>query len=122
MMLFNIIDTYWVSKLGSDPLTAISFTFPAAYSTITLAIGLGVGASAILAKAIGEGDPSRVKRLIIEALLLGTLIALVLAAVGLATHDSLFLKMGAEPHLVPLIYEYMQFWYAGLVVLMLPER
>ncbi len=120
MMLFNIIDTYWVSKLGNLELAAISFTFPAAYSTICLAIGIGVGASAILAKVIGEGEVDRVRRLLSQTLILGCLLAVAVGVLGIATHDALFLWMGAQPDMLPLIQDYMLLWYGGLPILMMP--
>ncbi len=120
MMLFNIIDTYWVSKLGNEALAAISFTFPVAYSSITLAMGIGVGAGAVIAKAIGEGDQERVKRLMNESLYLGSLVAVVVGALGILTHDWLFTLMGATDVMLPKIREYMFYWYAGMLALMLP--
>tara|TARA_R110001583_G_scaffold164205_4_gene316705 strand:- start:736 stop:1839 length:1104 start_codon:yes stop_codon:yes gene_type:complete len=38
---------------------------------------------------------------------------------GLVFNDDLFLLLGADEDLLPLIWEYMQFWWPGVVVMML---
>ena len=40
MMSFGLIDTFFVSLLGTEPLAAISFTFPVTFTLISLNIGL----------------------------------------------------------------------------------
>ncbi|MDE0480357.1 MAG: MATE family efflux transporter, partial [Gammaproteobacteria bacterium] len=61
MFTFNIVDTLFISFLGTDPLTAISFTFPVGFTILSLAIGLGIGASAVVAKYLGRGEIERAK-------------------------------------------------------------
>ncbi len=53
MFTFSLVDTFFVSLLGTAELTAISFTFPVTFTIMSLAIGLGIGASAVVAKYIG---------------------------------------------------------------------
>ncbi|WP_293030549.1 MATE family efflux transporter, partial [Moorena sp. SIO3I8] len=48
--LFNLIDTYFVGQLGTKPLAAMSFTFPVVMTLGSLAMGLGVGASSVIAR------------------------------------------------------------------------
>ena len=60
IMTFNVADTYFVGQLGTRELAAMSFTFPVIFALISIAIGLGAGASSVLARAIGEGDHERV--------------------------------------------------------------
>ena len=55
MILVNLIDTYWVSKLGTEALAAMSFTFPIQSFVIIVSIGLLVGTSVVVAQAVGAG-------------------------------------------------------------------
>ena len=41
LFTFSLIDTWFISFLGTDSLTAISFTFPVTFTVTSLAIGLG---------------------------------------------------------------------------------
>ena len=45
LILLNLVDTYFVGQLGTDELAAMSFTFPVITLVISVAMGLGVGAT-----------------------------------------------------------------------------
>ena len=61
LMSFNLVDTFFISMLGTHELAAVSFTFPVTFTVISLAIGLSIGTSAVIAKAHGSGDSSGAK-------------------------------------------------------------
>ncbi|HDS09835.1 MAG TPA: MATE family efflux transporter, partial [Firmicutes bacterium] len=63
MVAFNITDMYFVSRLGTLSLAAISFTFPVILVINSIGIGLGIGTSALISIIIGEGDHHKVQRL-----------------------------------------------------------
>ncbi|HJN96262.1 MAG TPA: MATE family efflux transporter, partial [Gammaproteobacteria bacterium] len=46
LFTFQLVDTWFISFLGTESLTAISFTFPVTFTIMSLAIGMGIGASA----------------------------------------------------------------------------
>ncbi|NEP61835.1 MAG: MATE family efflux transporter [Symploca sp. SIO2G7] len=116
----SIIDTYFVAHLGTKPLAAMSFTFPVVSALGSLALGLGVGASSVIARAIGEGDHNKVQRLTTDSLTLSLLIVGIFIIIGLATIKPLFTALGAEPDMLPLIQDYMQIWYLGMIFLVVP--
>ncbi|MEL7053459.1 MAG: MATE family efflux transporter, partial [Cyanobacteria bacterium J06588_5] len=115
LVAFNLADTYFVGQLGTTQLAAMSFTFPVVMTLGSLALGLGVGASSIIARAIGQGDRSRVQRFTTNSLTLGLSMVALLSAIGLLTIDPLFRLLGAGPETLPFIREYMQIWYFGMV-------
>ena len=53
MILVNLIDTYWVSRLGTEALAAMTFTFPVEAVVINVALGLMIGTSVAVARAMG---------------------------------------------------------------------
>ena len=67
---FNITDTYFVSRLGTRPLAAMSFTLPVTHVIGSLALGIGTGAAAVISNLIGEGRRREVRQLTTDALLL----------------------------------------------------
>lgn len=119
-MSFNVVDTYFVAQLGDGPLAAMSFTFPVVMVINALAIGLGAGTSSAVARAYGAGDMPRVRRLVTDATLLATLLAVIVSAIGLLSIDPLFRLLGAEERLLPMITEYMVTWYCGAVFAVVP--
>ncbi len=120
MVAFNLVDTFFVGQLGKLELAAMAFTFPVVTVFGGLALGLGQGASAVISRALGEGDRDRVRRLTTDALLLSVVVVTVLVALGLATIDPLFGAMGAGEELLPLIHSYMRIWYVGMPFVVIP--
>ena len=120
VIAFNLVDTYFVGQLGTKPLAAMSFTFPVVMTLGSVAMGLGVGTSSVISRAIGEGDRNRVQRLTTDSLTLSLLLVAVFALLGLATIDPLFTALGADADILPLIRSYMQIWYFGMICLVIP--
>lgn len=120
MVAFNLIDTFFVGQLGTPQLAAMSFTFPVVFIIGSIAMGLGVGTSSVIAHAIGEGDQHKVQRLTTDALALGVLLAAVFVGIGLLTIEPLFKAMGATPDILPYIKEYMIIWYPGVLFVIIP--
>jgi putative MATE family efflux protein len=120
MVVFNLVDTAFVGRLGTQELAAISFTFPVVLVVNSLAGGLGVGASAVISRAIGKGDRYRVQRLTTDSLALAVMVVALFSLIGLATIDPLFRLLGATPDVLPLIRQYMTLWYIGVVFVVIP--
>ena len=120
VLAFSLADTYFVAKLGTKELAAMSFTFPVIMLLSSISMGLGTGASSIIARAIGEGDQRRVQRLTTDSLILSVLIVAFLAFLGLITIDPLFSALGAGAEVRPLIRDYMHIYYLGMVFLVIP--
>lgn len=120
MVAFNLVDTFFVGQLGTVQLAAISFTFPVVFVIGSIALGLGVGASSVISRAIGEGDRNKVQRFTTDALALSLVIVVSFAVVGLLTIDPLFRLMGATPEILPYIKHYMTIWYPGVAFVIIP--
>lgn len=120
LMTFNLVDTFFVGLLGTQPLAAISFTFPITFTVISLTIGLGIGTSAVIAKALGKGDNDSAKDSGTAALLLTAFVVGLLSFVGYLYTDEIFTLLGASKELLPLIHQYMDIWYISSVCLIGP--
>lgn len=120
ILLFNITDTFFISLLGTDALTAISFTFPLTFIISSIIIGFGSGLSAALARLIGKGETDNLKSFVISALLLGLVTIAVLTTLGFLGSDPLFRLLGAEEKLLPLIHDYLNVWLIAIVFLVIP--
>ena len=63
MIMVNIVDTFWVGRLGTDYVAAMTYTFPVVGLVINLALGLMIGTSTAVARAIGAGREDTAARL-----------------------------------------------------------
>ena len=120
MLVFNLVDTFYIGQLGKNELAAMSFTFPVVMVLQSIALGLGMGASSVISRTIGEGDTTRVKRLATDALLLAVLVVVTAVIVGELTIEPLFSLLGADSVTLPLIKEYMRIWYIGVIFVVIP--
>ena len=118
--LFHLVDTFFVGRLGTQALAAMSFTFPVVFTIAGISLGLGLGASAVISRAIGEGDWGRVRRLTTDSLALAFLIVAFFVVVGLFTIEPVFRLLGATDELLPLIRSYMIVWYPGMIFVVMP--
>lgn len=119
VFFFNLVDTFFISLLGTQSLAAVSFTMPIAMVVMNLAIGLGIASSALIARATGEKNNTLAQHYVIAALLLTLALAGVMLVAGLMFNDQLFGLLGANDVLLPLIWQYMQYFWPGIVVMML---
>lgn len=120
LMSFGLIDTFFVSMLGTEALAAISFTFPVTFTLISLNIGLGIGASAVIGKLRGQKALTEAKETANASLMIGVALVGVLAIIGSFTVKPIFSLLGADSSLMPLIQDYMLVWYASGVLLAIP--
>ncbi|UCB47501.1 MAG: MATE family efflux transporter [Spirochaetota bacterium] len=120
MVAFNLVDTFFVGRLGALELAAMSFTFPVVLVIISISQGLGVGASSVLSRAIGEGDQHKVKRITTDSLVLSFSIVVVFVIAGMLTIEPLFRLLGADDNILPLIKDYMRIWYIGVPFVIIP--
>ncbi|MEX2607988.1 MAG: MATE family efflux transporter [Kiritimatiellia bacterium] len=119
-MLFNLVDTYFVGKLGQQELAAMAFTFPLVFFVTGSSMGMSIGVSSVVSRAIGAGSGGRVKEITFHSLLLGVTMVLGLLAIGYPLLNPILRGMGASEEMIPMIRSYMIPWACGIVFIVLP--
>ncbi|MBY7791196.1 MATE family efflux transporter [Vibrio fluvialis] len=120
ILMFNLVDTFFISLLGTDALAAISYTFPVTFGVNCITMGIGVGLSTSIGRLLGQGDTSNAARFSTHGLLLAVTLVAIACTAGLFTIEPLFLLLGAKAELIPLIEQYMQVWYLTIPLLVIP--
>jgi len=120
ILLFNIVDTFWVGQLGARELAAMSFTFPVVFVVMSVSMGMSIGTTAVISRAIGQGHAAGVRRLTTDALALSVVIVTVMGLAGLALLGPVFQALGADDSLMPLIRQYMIPWLLGVGFVVIP--
>lgn len=75
--VYNIVDSAFVSNMkenGEAALNALTLAFPLQMLIVAIAIGTGVGANALLAKSLGQGNMYKVSRTAGNAMFLAAVI------------------------------------------------
>ena len=61
-VLYGLVDSMYVARLGDAALTAISLSMPVQYLVLGVGIGIGVGVNSVLSQKLGEQDAAGVDR------------------------------------------------------------
>ncbi len=120
MVVFNLVDTYFIGKLGVHQLAAIGFTFPVIMLINGLSQGIGVGTGSLISRNIIVEKREKVKMMASRALLMGVIIVVLFVTAGLITIEPLFKTLGAEKEVAGYIKDYMSIWYLGVPFVIVP--
>ena len=120
MVAFNLTDTFFVGRLGTLELAALSFTYPVVLVLVRFTLGLGIGASALISRAVGRGDTHAVRRLTTDSLSLALLTVVIFVIAGFIAMDPVFRALGATGDILPMVKTYMSIWLAGLLFVFFP--
>ena len=119
-MFFNLVDTFFIGKLGQQELAAMAFTFPLVFFVTGSSMGLSIGVSSVVSRAIGSGKHEKVQLITSHSLLLGAVIVGILLAIGIPMLTPVLRAMGASDSLIPLIRSYILPWSMGIVFIVTP--
>ena len=95
--IFVVVDIYWVAHLGADAIATVGLTESMLTLMYAVAIGLGIGATAMVARRIGERDPEGAARAAVQAIAVGLIVSVVVAIAGVTFSKSLLAAMGGSP-------------------------
>jgi putative MATE family efflux protein len=98
--IFAVVDVFFVSRLGPAAIATVGLTESLLTLIYTIAMGLGIGATAMVARRIGEHDPVGASRAAMQAIWLGVMTSAVLGVLGAIFAPDLLALMGAEPEVI----------------------
>ena len=98
--VFAVVDVYFVGRLGAEAVATVGLTESMLALLYAAALGLGVGATALVARRIGEHDAGGASHTAGQAVMLGLFVALVLGTTGAVLAPRLLAAMGAGPSVV----------------------
>lgn len=106
--MLGVVDLIFVGKLGADAIAGIGLGNQLTYILVIAFTGLGVGATALVARAVGRQDPLDARRIAKQSLLLTIIISAVLAVLGIAFSQRALDLIGAAPPVAKLGSEFLQ--------------
>lgn len=110
----NLIETIYVSLLGTDELAALGFTFPLVMLLQSMTMGLGVGASSVVARKIGADERVQATSIISHSLLITVIFVGIVSLLVSSTLSQIFDLLGAEKNIKSMALEFMEVWFYGL--------
>jgi putative MATE family efflux protein len=112
--IFVVADIYWVAHLNSaDAIATVGLTESMMTMIYAVAIGLGIGATATVARRIGERNPDGAARTAVQVIILGLIVSAVIGIVGVVLAPRLLRLMGGSPWVVEKGVNFTRVMFAG---------
>src|SRR6267142_617720 len=100
--IFAVADVFWVAHLGADAVATVGLTESMLTMIYTVAMGLSIGATALVARRIGERDNEGAARAAGQSIVLGLIVAAAIAALAAPAAPRLLAIMGTSPDVIQL--------------------
>jgi len=117
----GVVDSYFISYLGTTELAGIGFIAPVTMIITSFALGLGMAISSLNSKLIGAGLINRAARLITDGFYLTALLAIVSVVILLFQLENIFTTIGADHTTLPAIEAYMKPWVLAVPLIMFSQ-
>jgi putative MATE family efflux protein len=98
--VFAMVDVFWVARLGAQAVATVGLTESMMMIVYSLAMGVSIGAMALVARRIGEKDADAAARTAVQGIWLGIAMALSIGVTGAVFAPSLLALMGADAEVI----------------------
>ena len=116
---FAVVDIFFVSKLGPSAVATVGLTEAYLFLLYSLAMGLAMAVTAVIARRIGEGKKEEAAVTAVQAIIVALLASLLPAIIGIVYAQDLLRLMGADAWAIEHGYKYTQWMLGGNAVIML---
>jgi putative MATE family efflux protein len=118
--LFAVVDVFFVSQLHeNDAVATVGLTESILTLIYSLAMGLSMGATAMVARRVGEKDIKGAQVAAVQAIYMGIGISVIISVVGIFFSEDLLRLMGASEHLIEKNSGYTKWMFTGNITIML---
>ncbi|NNF40304.1 MAG: MATE family efflux transporter [Woeseiaceae bacterium] len=98
--IFAVVDIAFVSRLGTDAVAAVGITEALVTVLYGIAIGLGMGLTAMVARRIGEKDAEAAALVTGQSIWIGALLSVVIGIIGVICARDMLALMGASDSVI----------------------
>ncbi len=117
--VFAVVDMFFVGKLGENAIATVGLTESVITILYSIAIGLSTGATAIVARRIGEKNPEAAAHAGAQALIVSLIATVVLSIAGVVFAADILSMMGASEEVVREGAVFTRIMFAGSISIML---
>jgi putative MATE family efflux protein len=116
----GLIETWWVSRLGTDALAGMALVFPGFMMMQMLSAGaMGGGISSAIARALGGGRREDANALVLHALIINVALGLSFSAMVLSFGPTLYRALGGTESSLDAALQYSNVVFAGTTLVWL---
>jgi putative MATE family efflux protein len=112
--LYQLIDTFWVGRLGADAVAAVSLSFPISFLMISMGGGLSVAGAILVAQTFGSGDRRATDHAAGQTLLVVGVVSAVLSVAGYVLSAPMVAFFRPTETVDAMAVEYLRVTFLGL--------
>ena len=113
--LYNVVDTYFVSGLGTQQVGAVSVAFPISLIFSGTGLTFGVGAGSYISRLLGKKEVDKAHKVASTAMFSSVIAAVVVAVVIFAALTPVLNFMGATATIMPFAKKYAMIFVISTV-------
>ncbi len=117
--LFTVVDIFFVGRIGKEAVATVGLTESVITIVYSVAIGLSMAATAMVARRIGEKSPEEAARAAAQSINLALILTVVISLAGYFLAPHILEMMGASPRTVSIGAPYTRIMFEGCIVIML---
>ncbi|MDB5191258.1 MAG: efflux family protein [Segetibacter sp.] len=118
--VFAVVDIFFVGKLGKEATATVGLTESVLMIIYSLAVGLSMAATAMVARRIGEKNPEEASKSGMQSMLLALLLTIIISIAGVVYAEDILRLMGAPAEVLAIGVGYAKIMFGGsLVIIML---
>jgi len=103
---YNVADTIFIGKLGSEAIAALSIAFPIQMILGAIGVGVGVGSASLISRSLGSGNTEDAERAIGQVITLALTFGLLIAVASYFYLRPLLIMFGASPEVIGYTEDY----------------
>ena len=116
--VYNVIDTYFVSKLGTRASAAVGIVFSLMALIQALGFTAGMGAGSVISRLLGKKDETKAQKIASCAFVSSAALGILLGAAGILFLEKLMRFLGAAENVLPYAAEYARYILYAAPVMM----
>jgi putative MATE family efflux protein len=117
--VFAVVDMFFVGRLGENAIATVGLTESVVTIVYSIAIGLSTGATALVARRIGEKNEEAAAEAGMQAIILSLVITIIISVLGIIFAPHILKLMGAAPEVVREGSSFTRIMLGGSVVIIL---
>ena len=113
--VYQLIDTFWVGRLGKDAVATISISYPILFLMLSAGIGIAIAGTIFVSQYSGKKDLKMINYVSEQTLFAIFIIATIIAIIGYIFSPEFIKFMGADKRIFSIAVSYLRLSFIGSI-------
>jgi putative MATE family efflux protein len=112
---YQLVDTFWLGRLGAEAVAAVSLSFPIIFLLISIGGGLAIAGTILVAQYKGSNNQKQVDHVAGQTMVAMLTASIIVTIAGYLLSKPIMVLMGAAPDVLPGATAYLQITFLGII-------